>query len=263
MDGISTRASRAFILGALAAFCAFGSSLPVFAMARGAEYSSRSPNSDLLVIGQVEKIDLAAGLLVVTGQPVLLSNATVFLEDGVPAPDPARALSHISINDVLVVTGIIDSYALSVDRLSEPYVPGSTNLFVRGRVEKVDSTSGLAVVNGLTVDYTPAMGSSTFTAVEKGDVIEARGIRPSIGGTLLASAIKSVSNASVTNSIADAVTGTSQALAVTGTSDVRKRGAVTGTSQALAVTGTSDLKERGAVIGRSAALAVTGTSTAL
>jgi Domain of unknown function (DUF5666) len=214
--------------------------------------------TDLLVVGSVEKIDLMMGYALVAGQRILISNETVLVESDSAVATGSKALELLHDGDLVAVNGLLDTPAASVTRLAESYVPGATLVFVRGRVGQVDDSIGLAMIGRLKVDYTPAMGSSEFRALQAGSIVEATGTQPEKGGSLIASSVRLSAITGTSLVTPRAITGTS-ARAITGTSLVTPR-AITGTSAAepRAITGTSLVTPR-AITGTSAR-AITGTS---
>jgi len=228
---------------------------PLVAVERTDSRAQVMNESDLLVVGAVEKIDLTLGYALVAGQRVYIAKDTVLLENDGAISSGRDALQLLQEGDFVSVNGLMDMPAASVRRLSESYIPGATSIFVKGQVSLVDESLGVATVGGLKIDVTPAMGSTEYEGVRAGEVIEAIGIQPEIGGSLIAASIRP-----------SAITGTSLVVprAITGTSLVTPR-AITGTSLATprAITGTSELTPR-AITGTSLATprAITGTSEA-
>ena len=204
---------------------------PSLAAERTESSAQNRSEADLLAVGAIEKIELSSGSVQVAGQHVLLSRDTVFIENESAISSGADVLRLLHAGDFVAVNGLLERAAASISRLSESYVPGATSVFVRGRVSHVDDSIGVATVGQLKIDFTPAMGSSSFEGLNEGQVIDAVGIQPNIGGVLIASMIRS-----------NAITGTSLVTprAITGTSMVTPR-AITGTSLVTprAITGTS------------------------
>jgi len=157
--------------------------------------------SELQVLGDVESIDLARGVLVVAGQHISIAKDTEFSYNGIPVEDQVRALRMIQPGDLLAVFGPLDAPVHSVSRLKEAYVAGATTLFVKAKVFSVQQSMGRAKVDQLGVDFTPAMADAEFVKVEPGQVIEAVGIQPTAGGLLstnfpvLASMVKTSTSA--------------------------------------------------------------------
>ena len=226
---------------------------PSLAVERAEPGAQFSGEADLLAVGAIEKIDLSSGYALIAGQYVFISKETVLLENESAVSSGLDALQLLHTGDLVAVNGLLEGPAASIARFSESYVPGATSIFVRGRVSKVDDSVGVATVGSLKINFTPAMGSSAFEAFREGQVIEAIGIQPEIGGTLIASTVRP--NAITGTSIVTprAITGTSLVTprAITGTSMVSPR-AITGTSLVTprAITGTSMVTPR----------AITGTS---
>jgi len=137
--------------------------------------------SELEVLGDVQRVDLAKGILTVAGQHIAISRATRFTFDGV-AVDASAALHTISVGDLLAVSGRLGEPASSVDRATEAYLPGATTMFVKGKVDAVVPSLGVARIDELRLDLTPAMSDIRFEGVESGQVVEAVGTRPTANG---------------------------------------------------------------------------------
>ena len=250
---------------------------PLLAVERTDPSAQIVSEPDLLVKGAVEKVDLSLGFAVVAGQRVDISTDTVLLENEGAISSGLDALRLLQEGDFVSVNGLLGRPAASVMRMSESYVPGATSIFVRGRVSKLDETIGVATIGGLKIDVTPAMGSTAYVGVRVGELIEAIGIQPEIGGSLIASSIRFSAITGTSLVTPRAITGTSYVTpraitgtsamsprAITGTSLVTPR-AITGTSMAAprAITGTSEVASR-AITGTSLVTprAITGTSMA-
>ncbi len=199
--------------------------------------------SDLLVVGAVDKIDFSLGYALIAGQRINISKDTVLLENDSAISSGLEMLHVLQEGDFVSVNGLMDWPAASIRRLSESYVPGASSIFVRGRVSEMDDTIGVATVGGLKIDVTPAMGSAAYIGVRAGDLIEAIGIRPEMHGSLIAASIRPSAITGTSLITPRAITGTSFVTprAITGTSAVSPR-AITGTSLVTprAITGTSD-----------------------
>jgi hypothetical protein len=225
--------ARQFIAAAITVVGFLASTNAVLAVERADLRLRGTFGAELRVLGPVETINVSAGYLIVAGQRVSILGTTTFLDNGVIVADRLHALQSIQSGDLVAVNGLIDGSTVSVNKLAESYVPGATTIFVRGRVDSVDASVGIATVSGLRIDFTPAMGSSGFAGIDEGEVIEASGIQPAISGSLLTANVSSTwipSNRNTGTSVhADAITGTSI-----------RPGAITGTSaHADAITGTS------------------------
>jgi hypothetical protein len=200
--------TSALVIGAVTIFtCAAVS--PVSADVTG-EQLKNLYGSDLQVLGDVESIDLAHGVLVVAGQHVSIGQETAISYNGVPMSDQTLALQMIQPGDLVAATGPLDAPVQSVSRLKEAYVAGATTVFVRAKVASSEPSSGRATVDRLSVDLTPAMADAQFANVESGQVIEAVGTRPVAGGVLLANTV-SPSSIVGTSAAAKSIVGTSLA----------------------------------------------------
>ncbi len=74
-------------------------------------------------------------------------------------------LAGLNVGDFVSVGGSVVSpgwlYADAVTVSPIRYVPGSTDIFVRGMLSSIDLVNGTAEMGGLTIDYTPSLGSSS------------------------------------------------------------------------------------------------------
>src|SRR6202789_3798403 len=244
--------TSALVTGAITIFsCAAVS--PVSADVTG-EQLKNLYGSNLQVLGDVESIDLAHGVLVVAGQHVSIGQETAISYNGVPMSDQTLALQMIQPGDLVAAAGLLDAPVQSVTRIKEAYVAGATTVFVRAKVASSQPSLGRATVDQLSVDLTPAMADAQFANVESGQVIEAVGTRPVAGGVLLANTVSPSSI--VGTSAAKSIVGTSAAKSIVGTSAAAK--SIVGTSaDAKSIVGTSAAKS---IVGTSAAKSIVGTS---
>jgi len=178
--------------------CGTIAALTAFAVASANPQSTaaelkRLYGQDLQVLGQVQRIDLSKGILVVAGQNVAISNETAFSQGQITIAEPASAFRTIQLGDVLAISGPSDAPAASVTRLNAAYVPGSTTIFVKGKIAAVENSTGVARIDELSVDFTPAMSDPKFVMLDAGQVVEVIGTQPSPGGLLLADSISATS----------------------------------------------------------------------
>ncbi len=149
--------------------------------------------AQLQVLGEVQTVDLAKGIIVVAGQHIATSQETAFSFGNVPATDSGTSLRAIHQGDVLAVSGPVDRPAVSIDRLNEAYIPGATTIFVKGKISALNGSIGIARIDELQVDFTPAMSDLKFTAVVPGQIVEAVGIQPLANGPLIAYTLSATS----------------------------------------------------------------------
>src|ERR1017187_2127093 len=164
--------ARQFVAAAITAVGFLASTNAVLAVESADPRLRGTFEAELRVLGPVETINVSAGYLIVAGQRVPILGATTLLDNGVFAADRMHALQSLQSGDLVAVNGLIDGPTVSVNKLAESYVPGATIIFVRGRVDSVDASVGIATVSGLRIDFTPAMGSSGFAGIDEGEVIE-------------------------------------------------------------------------------------------
>jgi hypothetical protein len=244
--------STAIVIGAIAAAC-YMAGAPASAEVSAAELKNLY-GAELHVLGAVENIDLAKGVLLVAGQHVSIGHETSFSYNGIPVEDQLSALHMIEPGDLVAVFGPLNTPAVSVSRLKESYVAGATTLFVKGKVSSTQESLGRARIDALGVDITPAMADAKFTRVEPGQVIEAVGIQPTAGGLLLA---ESVASSSIVGTSTGSIVGTSNR-SIVGTSN----GSIVGTSSG-SIVGTSNRSivgtSNGSIVGTSSG-SIVGTS---
>jgi hypothetical protein len=103
--------------------------------------------NELLLIGPVDALLPKEGAAIVLGQKILVNSA-----------QPLAIGDTAAVFGKLTPTGsVIASYV----RNQGAYVPGATRVMLTGIVEKNFESVGRAVVNGLTLDLTPAMSGET------------------------------------------------------------------------------------------------------
>ena len=108
--------------------------------------------ADLRVAGLVERIDLKSGVILVSGQEVLISLSTRFSEAGADkqAIESTHGVGSLKIGDYVAVNGAVDSAAVLIVRLSEQYVPGSSTIYVLAPVKSIDTTTGVGKLSLIT-----------------------------------------------------------------------------------------------------------------
>ncbi len=199
--------------------------------------------TELHVLGEVQRVDLSKGILIVAGQHVAISKDTTFSVDHVAVADSVNAFQTIQRGEVLAVSGPLDAPAVSVDRLNADYVAGATTIFVKGKISAVEESIGVAKIDELGVDFTPAMSDLRFATVEVGQVVEAIGVQPSMDGPMLANSITGTANSitGTANSItgtANSITGTAKSITGTAKSITGTANPITGTANSI--TGTAN-----------------------
>ncbi len=144
-----------------------------------------------LVRGPVASVNTAAGSLVVLGQTVKVSGATVF--------DDVADLASIAPGDVVAVSGWFENLdpTLTNDivarRIERKNLPFNGELKVRGFVKGLDGTGRTFRINNLVVDFSNAQFSDTSAAaLNDGFFVDVRtDVMPApLGGTLIAETIK-------------------------------------------------------------------------
>src|SRR5450759_1301272 len=209
MKEFTLRITSVIVCGTISAF---GALAVASAQPEGtAAELKRLYGQDLQVLGEVQRIDLSKGILVVAGQHVVITNETVLLSGQNSVAEPASAFRTIQRGDVLAISGPLDAPAVSITRLNADYVPGATTIFVKGKINAIEKSTGVAKIDELSVDFTPAMSDVKFTMVDVGQIVEAIGTQPSLGGPLLADSISATSLVRATPIAgANSITGTAK-----------------------------------------------------
>ena len=128
----------------------------------------------LLVVGPVEAYDqkhLTAQIL----------KQTVLLKQAIP----------LVVGDLVSVVGSTDANGAIVASTVKDqglYVPGSSEVFLSGRVQTVNTSVGTAMVNGVSVDYTPLMANEV-SVLRVGSEFTVSGTQPTLGGVVLAAGV--------------------------------------------------------------------------
>ena len=145
----------------------------------------------LLVVGPVESIDVSQGVLQVLGQTVRLTSQTRVYVGSLANSAHATRTTQRAIRTVdagqMVAVWSSDGNAASVILISrERSVPGSTQVYVSGKVTSVDPLRGVATVGGTTIDLTSTLYRGPLE-VSVGDALQVLGTQPLPNGVVLAS----------------------------------------------------------------------------
>ena len=143
-----------------------------------------------IVRGPVESIDLVGNTLVVLGQTVKASGATVF--------DNVADLTGIAKGDIVAVSGWFDNFDptqtnnIVARRIEKKPAPFTGELKVKGFVKSFDATAKTFKINNLVVDFSSAQPNSLAAALKDGVFVDARthALPTPLGGTLKAETIK-------------------------------------------------------------------------
>jgi uncharacterized protein DUF5666 len=138
------------------------------------------------VRGPITQIDANAGVFVVLGQTVRVTDATSF-DDSF-----TTALSGIAVGTLVQVSGFPDSAGVLIASRVEP-ASASSPLQVRGTVQALDTTAQTFRINTLTVDYSAVAPSGTLA---NGAFVVVQGSSLSGIGALIATRVKVVTGLS-------------------------------------------------------------------
>jgi hypothetical protein len=104
----------------------------------------------------------------------------------------AEDASGISVGDYVVAGAIEADAAALVYHVGLPYVPGVSQVRVKGALSSLDAATGKLTIGALVVDYTPYLAEAPNFAAEIGDVVALAGVQPSIDGVLLVESAQAV-----------------------------------------------------------------------
>lgn len=144
-----------------------------------------------IVRGPVESVDAAANTLVVLGQTVIVSGATMF--------DDVTDLTGIAAGDIVAVSGWFDNFDpllannVIARRIEKKSAPFTGELKVRGFVKALDATAKTFKLNDLVVDFTSAqISNNDAAALTDGLFVDVRThTQPTpLGATLMAERVK-------------------------------------------------------------------------
>src|SRR3569833_2335555 len=128
----------------------------------------------LLLIGPVEAINSIHTRAVVLGQKISIQPA-----QGVAVGNTVAVYGTESADGTITATKVVSEGL---------YVPGASSVYLVGVVQKVQASVGHVVVNGLTVDLTPAMAQGA-TVPTVGSEFQILGTQPVGRGTVMANGI--------------------------------------------------------------------------
>jgi hypothetical protein len=116
-------------------------------------------DSNLVLLGPVERVDLPESRIQVLGQLVTVPNTR----------------TNVIVGELVAIYGVVDAngtYKISaVSQLgSSPYVPGATKLFLKGLVTSIDSNAGTLKIGSYSVNYSGALHSLSADQLAVGDV---------------------------------------------------------------------------------------------
>lgn len=136
---------------------------------------------DHAVVGPVDSIDGAEGVIVALGQTVRLADATF------DSTIPGSSIDGLALGDVVEVSGFRDQRSDVIASRIAKRLPGGPGFRAVGRILDVDAAIKRLKINALTVDYASAnvtAGSSGTLAV--GNVVEVSGTSIGSNGELVA-----------------------------------------------------------------------------
>ena len=144
-----------------------------------------------IVRGPVESVDTVGNTLVVLGQTVKASGATVF--------DNVADLTGIAKGDIVAVSGWFDNFDptqtnnIVARRIEKKLAPFTGELKVKGFVKSIDATARTFKINNLLVDFSSAQfPNSAAASLMNGLFVDVRthALPTPLGGKLVAEIVK-------------------------------------------------------------------------
>ncbi len=133
-----------------------------------------------LVVGPVERVDVAAGTLQVLGQSVATEAGTVFDEALI------GGLTALRVGDIVAVSGRLDRSVPRVVATRLELQPAASAYVVQAIVSAFDAAAGSMVVGGLRIDLSALSPPPAAAAVAVGDVVRVRLRTAPVGGAWIA-----------------------------------------------------------------------------
>ncbi len=141
------------------------------------------------VEGPLDSNTATTNTLVVLGRTVVVDDTTK-IEDTAGTLNLTQA--NLNPNDMLEVSGLV----LADDKIQathimrrddKPFIPGTTEVELKGTVAVASLTTTTFTIGGQTIDFSAA---TVFPGLKEGDFVEVKGTRGISGGTLSATEIK-------------------------------------------------------------------------
>jgi hypothetical protein len=148
-----------------------------------------------LVRGPVEIVDVPGNTLLVLGQTVKVSGATVFDD----STGTVTGLTGIAIGDIVAVSGWFDNLDptqpnnIVARRIEKKNAPFTGELKVEGFVKSIDATAKTFKINNLVVDFSAAQfpnGAAAALANRLFVDVRTHALPTPLGGTLVAEIVK-------------------------------------------------------------------------
>ncbi|HEY6451630.1 MAG TPA: hypothetical protein VIX87_03430 [Steroidobacteraceae bacterium] len=128
------------------------------------------------------------------GRELLLSAPIEHIGAGsvtVLGKDFDTSTDNLAVGEVVNIYGLLKTDGSMTDTVVEgtnSFGASGDPVFLKGVVTDANAALGNIKVDGATVDYTPQLGSSDFSAPATGDVVAVAGSQPLVKGVVLASA---------------------------------------------------------------------------
>ena len=137
-----------------------------------------------MLLGPIESINQARGTITILGRTLQL-----------PAGEAGSRILESFASGASLQVAVLGSLStagriadMRVQALPAPYVPGVSEIVLTGIVQAVDKSVGLAVINGVAVDYN-ALLQTRANALRVGDIVTVRGTMPQAGQAVSASVL--------------------------------------------------------------------------
>jgi hypothetical protein len=93
--------------------------------------------------------------------------------------------ANVSVGDYVIAASQENGELSLLMPIPESYVPGSSTVWVAGTIAAVEGDVGQFSVGTASFDYTALLSQDPSLTPEVGDVIDAYGVQPAVGGSVL------------------------------------------------------------------------------
>jgi hypothetical protein len=150
----------------------------------GSDAIGGTGRDQLMLVGPIESVDQARGTITVLGRKFQLPSGNAGSQ--ILSSYASGTSLQIAVLGSLSTAGKMAN--LRVQMLAAPYVPGVSEVVLTGLVQAVDMSTGLAVINGISVDYN-ALLATRANAIRVGNLVTVRGTMPQAGQAINASVL--------------------------------------------------------------------------
>ena len=176
-DAIGGTGVQTFAIGGTGVDAIGGTGVQTFAI-------GGTGRDQLMLVGPIEAIDQVRGTITVLGRKLQLPAGEASSQ--ILNSFAGGAAMHIAVLGSMSPEGKTANLRIQV--LQAPYVPGVSEVVLTGMVQALDMSKGMAVINGVAVDYNALLGTRA-NSVRVGNVVTVRGTMPQVGQAISASVL--------------------------------------------------------------------------